>query len=146
MGKIVTKEIEASGKVSIGGAIKFPYTKIQDAFNNGTATSSYMMGGNLPSYISFYGSEHKMLSVSLKFTYSPADNSFVQIVSTPRVAKNDGVITLTNVDFYLTTEPLVDGMMKTTRAITVAGGKIELVKINNMWLVLSPITSNITYE
>lgn len=142
-GRIRSKDIE------IGGKVKYNYTKIQDALGDGTVKSTYLIHqkGTPPTYISFSGAEHTGLGdVLLKFVHGLSAGTTIQIICEPRISKNDARLVLSNLDFYLTTEVESDAdTPKTTNTITMNGGKIELYYTGTAWLVLTPITKNITY-
>jgi hypothetical protein len=146
MGKTVTKHLVAKGDVEIGGSVRFSPVTLQDAFSSGRLQSSYNIGSNPPTYLSFSGSQHQGIgTVSLVFTKALTKGRTIEIFCEPMMTRLDATLRLSGVEFYLPTISSQSELATKTTSITINGGKIELYySLDGNWIVTSPITSNIT--
>lgn len=146
MGKIETKHLVAKGDIEIGGSVRFTPVTLQEAFSSGRLQSSYNIGSNPPTYLSFSGSQHQGIgTVSLVFTKALIKGRTIEIFCEPMMTRLDATLRLSGVEFYLPTISSQSELATKTTSITINGGKIELYySLDGNWIVTSPITSNIT--
>ena len=145
-GKIETNNFVARGHVDIGGSVRFTPVTLQDAFNLGALRSSYNIGSNPPTYLSFSGAQHTGIgTVTLTFTKALSKGRTIEIFCEPLLSGLDATLELSGVDFFLPTISEQGALTQTTKSIRINGGKIELYySLTGEWIVTSPITSNIT--
>lgn len=142
-GHIESKSANIKGSIESNSAIfkdyiVYKYTDIQTACNNGTISSSYTLPSTAPTYILFNAASHSGLSPILKFPSTYEDGRTITIATTPKISRMDGQLTLSGT-FYLVANSEDGAITPSATSITLTGGKVELLRANNMWLVLTKL-------